>query len=240
MRILVCDDDAAFGQRIAGLVKIYLEARGVQTQCDVYTSGEQALARQDTAQIQAAFLDVDMLPLDGISLGRELKRRNPGIMLVFVSAYLEFAPAGYTVSAFRYLLKKDVERTLPVCLDEVLMELADNSRTLSVRMNREVKEIPLERIYYLESDLRKVNVYGDVPHTLLCSYYGKLADLPDFLFENGFLKVGRSYVVNMFYIQQIKGYQLRLANGVELSVSRNGYAGIRNTFLEWKGQFANE
>ena len=54
--------------------------------------------------------------------------------------------------------------------------------------------------------------------------------------ENGFLRVGRSAVVNMKYIRQISSYMVTLRNGVKLGVSRNGYAEIRNTYLEWKGQ----
>ena len=32
----------------------------------------------------------------------------------------------------------------------------------------------------------------------------------------------------------------RLKNGVELSVSRAGYAAIQNAYLEWKGQYVDE
>ena len=52
-------------------------------------------------------------------------------------------------------------------------------------------------------DRRKINVYGDVAHQPLCSYYGKLNELPQALFENGFLRVGRSAVVNMKYLSLI-------------------------------------
>ncbi len=86
-------------------------------------------------------------------------------------------------------------------------------------------ELPYDSIYYLESDLRKINVYGDVAH-LPGSYYGKLNQLPQALFENGFLRVGRSAVVNMKYIRQISSYMVTLRNGVKLGVSRNGYAEI--------------
>lgn len=239
MRFLVCDNDESFGRRLAGMIGVYFEARDVLLQCAVCTSGEQVLARDDLELLQVVFLDVDMSPVDGISLGKELKRRNPAVLLVYVSAYLEFALKGYTVSAFRYLLKKDVEQTLPVCLEEILTALSDSDKSLVIRVNRETFNIPIRYIYYLESDLRKINVYGDIPHVPIKTYYGKLADLPGFLYDNGFLKVGRSYVVNMQYIRHISGYKLRLRNGVELSVSRSGYAKIRDAFLEWKGQFAN-
>ena len=77
-------------------------------------------------------------------------------------------------------------------------------------------------------------------HKPLCSYYGKLTDLPASLQEDGFLRVGRSFVVNMRYIRQISNYKVMLQNGVELGVSRNGYAAIRGAYLEWKGQFGDE
>ena len=160
---------------------------------------------------------------------------------MYISAYLEFAPEGYTVNAFRYILKRDLDRMLPGCLDAILDRQARRGpRTLTVRQNRTEQELPYDSIYYLESDLRKINVYGDVPHQPVCSYYGKLTELPQTLLENGFLRVGRSYVVNMRYIRHISGYQVVLRNGVELGVSRNGYAAIRSTYLEWKGRFGDE
>ena len=64
-------------------------------------------------------------------LGRQLKQRCPGLKLVYVSAYLEFALEGYTVNAYRYLLKRDIVHTLPSCLDDLLAELTDQRKTLT-------------------------------------------------------------------------------------------------------------
>lgn len=240
MHILICDDDAVFGKKIAGYAQDYFEARGLQVQAAVCTSGEQALQVPDLELYQLAFLDVDMPGLNGIALGRELKKHTPEIKLVYVSAYLEFAPEGYTVSAYRYLLKKDIVRLLPVCLDDLMAVLTDQRKTLTVHHNRTETEIPLDQIYYLESDLRQINVYGDIARKPICTYYGKIADLPPMLYENGFLQVSRSDVVNMQYVRSICNYKVLMKNGVELSVSRSGYAAIRNAWLEWKGQYIDE
>ncbi len=106
--------------------------------------------------------------------------------------------------------------------------------------NRTTSEIPLDQIYYLESDLRQINVYGDIPHQPICTFYGKIADLPAMLYENGFLQVGRSDVVNLRYVCSIRNYKVELHSGVELSVSRQYYTAIRNAWLEWKGQFGDD
>ena len=168
------------------------------------------------------------------------KQKCPGLMLVYVSAYLEFALEGYTVNAYRYLLKRDIARTLPKCLDDLLAALTDQRKTLTVHHNRTETEIPLDQIYYLESDLRQINVYGDIARRPICTYYGKIADLPPMLYENGFLQVSRSDVVNMKYVCGIRSYKMTLKNGVELSISRAGYAAIRSAYLEWKGQYVDE
>ena len=240
MYILICDDDAAFGARMADYVTAYFESRSVQARTVVCTSAGQALQTPDLHRYQLAFLDVDMPEVNGIALGRQLKQENPEICLIYISAYLEFAPEGYTVNAYRYLLKRDIARMLPKCLDDLMMTFTDQHRTLTVHHNRETSEIPLDQIYYLESDLRQINIYGDIPRRPICTFYGKLAQLPEHLFRNGFLQVGRSDVVNMRHVKSIRNYKVELKNGVELSVSRQNYTAIRNAWLEWKGQYADE
>ena len=240
MRILICDDDATFAQRMSEYATDYFEAHGVQVYTAICTSAAEALRTPELELYQLAFLDVDMPGENGIALGRELKQRNPEVKLVYVSAYLEFAPEGYTVNAYRYLLKRDIIRMLPGCLDDLMAALTNQRRTLTVRHNRTESEIPLDQIYYLESDRRQINVYGDIAHQPICSFYGKLTDLPDMLYQNGFLQVNRSDVVNLRYVRSIRNYRALLKNGVELSVSRPSYASIHNAYLEWKGQFGDE
>lgn len=209
MHILICDDDARFAARVEQLVRACLGQREIPAEIVVCTSGEEALAVPDLELYQVALLDVDLDTMNGISLGRQLRERSPEICLIYISAYLEFAPEGYTVQAFRYILKRDLERMLPSCLEALFHEkIARSRKVLTIRQNRTSIELPYDSIYCLESDLRKVNVYGDVPHQPLCSYYGKLTDLPQALFENGFLRVGRSDVVNMRYIWYNMGYVL--------------------------------
>lgn len=236
MNILICDDEAAVGKRVQQIAEEFFHERELPVACTFCTSGEAALTHKKE-DFQLALLDVDLNTMSGIALGRELKRENPELVLVYISAYLEFAPEGYTVNAYRYILKRDLDRMLPNCFADLLAERANRCETLTVHQGRNAIELPLDNIYYLESDLRKINVYGDVAHQPLCSYYGKLTELPESLFQNGFLRVGRSYVVNMRDILQISNYKVELRNGVELSVSRNGYSSIRGAFLEWKGQF---
>ena len=60
MHILICDDDAAFGARMAEYVTVYFTARSVQVHTAVCTSAAEVLATPGLELYQLAFLDVDM------------------------------------------------------------------------------------------------------------------------------------------------------------------------------------
>ncbi len=244
MHILICDDDAAFGARIEECAAEFFRARSIPVHSERCTTFEQALETTDLELYQLAFLDVDLNEksdkINGISLGKQLKQRNPNIILVYVSSYLEFAPQGYTVKAYRYILKRDVARQLADCLDSLMADLTDTHKVLRFRANRVEYEIPLDQIFYLESAGRQIDIYGDVAHQRTCSYYCKISELPAMLYDNDFVQISRSDVVNMKYIRQIRNYKVYLSNGVELGVSRQDYARIRAAWLEWRGQFGDE
>lgn len=143
MHILICDDDAVFAARVETLVRDFFALRGLQVECTVCHSGEETLARRDLDLYQVALLDVDLDTMNGISLGKQLRQCSPEICLVYVSAYLEFAPEGYTVNAFRYILKRDLDCQLPRCLDAILHEQDHRApKTLTIRQNRTETELP--------------------------------------------------------------------------------------------------
>lgn len=240
MHILVCDDDAAFAARMDEYISEWFRAREIQVQSTVCTSGEQLLATPELERYQLAFLDVDLKTTDGIALGRKLRQIAPDIMLVYISAYLEFAPQGYTVNAYRYLLKRDIAAQLPSCLEDIFSGMSDPRKTLEVHHNRTTSEIPLDQIYYLESDLRHY-----LQKTVFIQHGGQISDLAvkgaDGLVRDIAVDVDLpSDVVNLQYVRSIRNYKVELRSGVELSVSRQYYTAIRSAWLEWKGQFGDE
>lgn len=191
MHILVCDDDAAFSAKVAEYAATYFEAHEIPVQATVCSDPEQVLAIPDLELYRIAFLDVDMPQVNGIALGGQLRHRNPDICLVYVSAYLAFALDGYKVNAYRYILKRDVAKQLPSCLEDIYASMMQaGTKTLTVHHNRENIRIPLDQIYYLESEGRVINVYGDIAREHFCTFYGKLKELPSILARNGFFAGG--------------------------------------------------
>ena len=199
-------------------------------------------------ELKAVYVQKDIAYKDVTGAARETMRRivdqletveNPPESIR--QKLMELALDGYKVNAYRYILKRDVAKQLPSCLEDIYASMMQaGTKTLTVHHNRETVRIPLDQIYYLESEGRVINVYGDIAREHFCTFYGKLKELPPILARNGFLQVGRSDVVNLQHVCAIRNYRVLMKNGVELSVSRSKYAAVRAAYLEWKGQFGDE
>ena len=104
MRILVCDDDAAFAGQLAEKIEAIVKPQMPRSAVNCATDAAQ-LRALPLAKYDLAFLDIDMGPLNGVDLARRLHELRPDMLLIFVTNYVEYSLQGYEVQAFRYLLQ---------------------------------------------------------------------------------------------------------------------------------------
>ena len=187
------------------------------------------------------FLDVEMKHLDGMETARRVRELDKEVIIVFITNMAQYAIGGYAVGALDYVLKPVPYFAFSQQLRKVEEQLRRRVRHyLALPVEGGLRRLDSSLIYYLESEGRVINVYGDIAREHFCTFYGKLKELPPILAQNGFLQVGRSDVVNLQHVCAIRNYRVLMKNGVELSVSRSKYAAVRAAYLEWKGQFGDE
>lgn len=85
----------------------------------LFQSGEQALDWVAAHPVDAAFLDMEMPGLHGLTLARQLQQLKPEIRIVFVTAYSQYAMDAWHVDATGYVLKPystaDIRKELGKC-----------------------------------------------------------------------------------------------------------------------------
>ena len=230
LEIGICDDERACAQELEALLRRYLRSRGLEAGISVFTSAE-ALLRSDWQRFSILFLDVVMERKDGVSAAAEIRRKNPEISLIFVSAFLDYATMGYQVKASAYLLKQQLAATLDGAMDAVLAERQLNRDQLSLTVEGREVFLPLAGISYLESQGKLTLFHGQTE----LSAYRRFSDLETVLAAKGFLRIHRCYIVNLAHCVAMKNYQAFLDSGETLPCSRRDYGDLVRRFLRWKG-----
>ena len=103
----------------------------------------------------------------GIDLARALRRVNDRAFIFFVTNFIEYAPAGYEVQAFRYILKRDMGEVLERYIMQAVELLAEGQEYLRLWDREEAVDLPLEKIEYLEVMNHSVSIHaGDGIYTV--------------------------------------------------------------------------
>lgn len=233
MQIILCDDDLKFLEALrCELERIFCKLH-VRASIMPFGSfcemGEQVLSSCDMA-----FLDIDYETEEhtGIDIARALRRLNGNALVFFVTNFIEYAPAGYEVQAFRYILKRDVGEVLERYIMQAMEQLAEDREYLRLRDREETVELPLDEIAYLEVIDHSVSVHtGNGVHTLSAT----LSGLEQQLENRGFLRIHKSYLVNMRFIRKFRSRECLLSDGSSLAVSEKNYAQQKQKYLLWKG-----
>ena len=209
--IAIDDEPLALRQLKSYIEKIpYLELTAT---CNNALEAQQFLAAQ---HVDLIFVDINMPDLSGVEFVRSLVDRP---MVIFTTAYSEYAVEGFKLDAVDYLLKPfsfaDFSRSAGKA--NSLYELRHNQRAgvpaatpealpkdkeyISVKADYKVSLVKISDIVYLESEGEYVRMHLADGTTITTLF--RLKNMEAALPSDMFMRVHRSYIVNL---RCIKGY----------------------------------
>ena len=112
MTAVCVDDEGLILSRTVSLVKKTKKFDKVESFMDAFD----ALEFLDKEKAELALLDIDMPQMGGLELAAAMKGKCPGIRIIFLTGYSEYAVDAYAMHATGYLLK-------PVSYDRLLSEI---------------------------------------------------------------------------------------------------------------------
>lgn len=234
LRIAICDDEEFWLNEISNRISECLNLIKVQFYIETFANGENLIT--NGLSYDVVFLDVQMNNINGIEIGEIIRKTNKDLLIVFVSAIIDYAPKGYQVDAFRYLLKVSLNDELPKAIDDIIRKLNINNQIFKFKQGTEEIEIPLNNILYFEILNRKLLIHTinyDIP---VIEINKSLTEVISNIDSSCFVKAQKSYLVNMCYILQIKNYFIYLINGINIKASQKNYKSILDTYTHWKGE----
>ena len=234
MKIVLCDDNDSFVRKMDKKINMYMVSRNIAYSIDHYYSGSELL-QSDIDDVDVVFLDIHMPDENGIEVANILRQRNQRFVLVFLSSWIEYATKGYTVKAFRYVLKNEIDSIFESVMEAVFEELRMFQTPIIIPFTDGEKEIYTDDILYIGSDRHIVRFHlinEQEPHHL----YDRLDKIQDILPSNEFIRIHKSYLVNLKYFLDAKYNQAELIHDIVLPISQKKYSEIKKQLIRYRGR----
>jgi len=206
------------------------------------TRGQEAIKSASKSHPDIAFLDIELAPDDsfnGIETARAISEVSPETRFVFITGYAKYAVDSFTVHPYDYILK-------PIKIDKVMntitalaretepagIKKTSNNR-LIIRNSSGVFFVNVEDIYFIEKYGKKILIHNT---NNICETSCSFSELKALLTQQ-FLRVHKSYIVNMDRI-----YRIKLAGNQSYEIYFYDYDQVaimsRNKFRENQDKFA--
>ena len=230
IRTIAIDDEPLALQQLATYIKktSYLEL--VNT-CQSAIEAQKILQSES---IDALFVDINMPDLNGLDFVQSLTEPP---LIVFTTAYSEYAIDSYKVNAVDYLLKRfsmddfkkaaeKVKRQYDL-INTAAVSMVDQDDALFFKTEHRVVRVELSKIRYIEgmSEYIKIHLEGQKPLTVLLA----MKKLEERLPSKDFMRIHRSYIINLRKIQEVNKNRVILDADTYLPIGDL----YRDTFMQY-------
>jgi two-component system LytT family response regulator len=237
LKAVIVDDEALARGYLREMLRAHPEIE-IAAEC---ANGFEAVKAIGETAPDLVFLDIQMPKLDGFEV---LELIDPGPAVVFVTAYDEYAMRAFDAHAVDYLLKPFSAERFERALERARARLGERTPPVPrppeqrvdrivVRDGARVHVIPLDKLDYVEAQDDYVALTTEGKKHLKQQTISSLESALD---PSRFLRIHRSYIVNLERVVKVEPYAKDthvavLTNGTQLPVSRSGYARLR-AFLD--------
>lgn len=238
MRVIIVDDE----HLARAVLREYLaDDPGIEIVAEC-ANGFEAVKAIGELRPDLVFLDIQMPKLDGFEVVELAGTRT---QYVFVTAYDQFALKAFEVRAIDYLLKPFSRERLAQALASARLRTTPSEQVEAVAQEAARRHGPLERILIRDGSRVHVVPASSIDWIEAQDDYvqisaggrthlknGRMAELEQGLDPSLFLRVHRSYIVNVGAIERIEAatrdsWCAVLKDGKRVPVSRSGYQKVR-------------
>ncbi|MBN1822042.1 MAG: response regulator transcription factor [Prolixibacteraceae bacterium] len=209
VKCLIVDDEPLAQDVLKDYVESCPELELVMICNDALEAGD--IVRKEN--IDLLFLDINMPRLTGINFVKSLSHTP---LFILITAYPEFAIEGFEVEAVDYLLKpvpferfrKAVNRALERLENRQISEQTPIQHIL-VKADKKNYRIEFNNLLFLEAMGDYVRFYMEDKKLMV---HGTLKEIVQKLPEKQFIRIHKSFIVNISKVNYIEGNMVKLGN----------------------------
>ena len=219
MYIAVCDDQMEELSALESLLQNWQEQRKHALHYKIFRNATELLNTAYKEQFTLYLMDIMMPGIDGMAAAREIRDFDNTADIIFLTSSPGFAYESYGVHALDYLLKPiQAERLFPI-LDKLAAREQHAEDSLTLKCSSSLVRIPFSQLSHVEVIGR--HLYFNLTDGSVREVYGQLKEYePLLLAHPEFMRVHRSFIVNMLQVAELSPTEIHTFSGKCLPVSR--------------------
>lgn len=230
IRIGICDDDNYICNQIKDYIEQYGEEANLSFSIEQYHCGE-LLIRTFDKQYDILFLDIEMDGINGIETAQKIREADEKVIIVFITAILDYAPQGYKVNAFRYFVKPFHYSDFKKELAEIIKE-CNKHVTLLIRSENTFVQLYPEEIDFIEACGRKIYIHS-LSKTIESSM--PLKEMANQLDFSMFCQVHKSFIINLTKIRKYNSKEVEMKSSELVPISRHRFQEFKESYMHYWG-----
>jgi DNA-binding LytR/AlgR family response regulator len=236
MRIGICDDERVFLDLLTKYCRkcaTYLEGNHDAITVETFCSGEELLeAYSKNDRFDILYLDLKMKRINGFETARQVRNYDSRVIIIFITSLSQYVMKSFEYKPFWYLVKPVSEEKFRSVFIKAISEYSSvNFHEYTFKTREEgIERININDIIYLESISRQIRL-----HTSNEDYYfyAGINREEEKLKRFDFIRIHKSYLVNVQHIRRINKTNVTLKNGHSLPISERRHKAVLDFYTDY-------
>lgn len=228
MRLVICDDNPDCVRDVQEHIKFFCMDTGNKFEEHTFSCAEDLI--KSLLIFDIAILDVEMDGMNGLKLGEHLRKENPHIILIYLTAHKKYLDDALNLNAVRFFEKPIDSSRFYRGLHDALERIDNSVIKFSLRNGKSTDIINAKDIMYVEIDHRHSKIV-----TCKTDYHSfeHISFWRENLKGSCFAIPHRSYIVNMNFISTYQRKLILLNDSIEIPVSKSQQTTFHQKFCRF-------
>lgn len=228
LKIAICDDEQIYIDNIVQHLDFFSVDNNIDFEKSIFTDSADMLS--SNIRFDIAILDVEMNNINGIKLGEELRKRNPHIILIYITAHKKYLDDALNLNAVRFFEKPLDSQRFYRGLSDAIKRIDNSTISFYLKDHNIMERIFAQDIMFVEIEKRKTRV---VTRTKEYHSDHHMSFWHEKLVSTIFISPHKSYIINFNYVTAYERDYVILNETHKVSIARNKQADFYRKFMQF-------
>ena len=194
IQIAIVEDESVYARLLEEYIHRYEEETLRQFRIRHYKDGAE-IAENYSGGFDIILMDIQMEAMDGMTAAEKIRKRDPEVLIIFITNRTDYAVRGYEVDALDYVVKPVEYFSFSQKLDRAVSRL-NKGRNFHIMIHADggMYKLTVSQILFVESERHNLHFHTETGELVSRM---NISEAEELLKGFGFFRCGKGYIINL-------------------------------------------